>query len=116
MSETIIIGEGLAVVFNDNAPVIETRLFGRSAADHAAEKQPLHLGRIIGNRSREHAHPGTARAALHRLRDFRELRRLILLLDAAGGRPGEQESADGPALTDPVPDIRAAGGGRARSL
>ena len=70
------VGDRLPGDLDDDVALLQAGLLGRPAADHAAEQQPLHVGRVVGNRAGEDAHAGAAAAAFGLLLDLGELRRL----------------------------------------
>ena len=87
----------LAIVWpgdlDDDVALLQAGLFGRAAADDAAEQQPFDVGGVVGNRAGEHAHAGAAGARVRRLLDLGERRRLRRVADALDDRRREADDA-----------------------
>ena len=81
------------VDLDDDVAFLQAGLLGRAAADDAAEQQPLDVGGVVGNRAREHAHAGAARAGVGRLVDLGKLRRVGRVADALDDGGGKSHDA-----------------------
>ena len=78
---------------DDDVALLQPGLLGGPAADDAAEQQPFDVGRVVGNRAGEHAHAGAAAAAVGRLIDLGELRRVGRVADPPDDRRRELDDA-----------------------
>src|SRR5262249_54545304 len=87
------VGDRLTGDLDNDVAFLKTSLFGRSAADHAAQKQTFHLGRIIRDGAGKEADTGASSAAFRGLFDLGELRSLCGIADSADYRRREVDHA-----------------------